>query len=158
VDRRFSFSGNRAIMSQHAETRLLPFTPQQMYALVADIGAYPSFLPWCQAARVRALGDNELEAELVVGVKAARVAFPSRVRLTPFERIVSVGAGGALERLESVWIFTPEGAGCRVAYRVDFSVRSRVMGKVVEALFETAFRKTIEAFEARALSLYGAVK
>ena len=40
-------------MPTHAEQRILPYTPDQMFALVADIERYPEFLPWCVGARVR---------------------------------------------------------------------------------------------------------
>ena len=44
-------------MPTHSETRHLPYTAQQMYDLVAQVDAYPEFLPWCAAARVRQIVD-----------------------------------------------------------------------------------------------------
>ena len=40
-------------MPTHAEKRVVPYSADQMYALIADVGSYPEFLPWCAAARMR---------------------------------------------------------------------------------------------------------
>lgn len=70
-------------MPVHSETRKLPYSAEQMYDLVADISAYPQFLPWCSAARIRLRateGEREtVEADLVVSLKF-------------FERVLPVGS------------------------------------------------------------------
>jgi coenzyme Q-binding protein COQ10 len=72
-------------MPVHSETRKLPYSAEQMYDLVADISAYPQFLPWCSAARIRLRateGEREtVEADLVVSFKVFRESFASRVEL-----------------------------------------------------------------------------
>ena len=74
-------------MPTHAETRTLPYSAQQMYDLVADVGSYPAFLPWCSAARVKSVtpqGNTEvMEADLVISFKVFRERFTSRVVLMP---------------------------------------------------------------------------
>ena len=39
-------------MPTHAEKRILRYTPEQLFDLVADVRRYPEFLPWCVGARV----------------------------------------------------------------------------------------------------------
>ncbi|MGC9420779.1 MAG: type II toxin-antitoxin system RatA family toxin, partial [Rhodovulum sp.] len=74
-------------MPRHSENREMPYTAQQMYDLVADVAAYPKFLPWTAAARIRSrtdFGDHELmEADLVISFKVFRERFGSRVTLWP---------------------------------------------------------------------------
>ena len=70
-------------MPTHQETKILPYSAEQMYSLVADVAAYPEFLPWCSAARLRSTvleGSSEiLEADLVISFKVFRERFGSRV-------------------------------------------------------------------------------
>src|SRR3546814_13259112 len=67
-------------MPTHAEQRVLPYRPDQVFDLVADIERYPEFLPWCVAARVRSRQENEVVADLVIGFKMIRERFTSRDR------------------------------------------------------------------------------
>ncbi len=78
-------------MPNHSETKRLPYTAQQMYDLVADVGAYPKFLPWNAAARIRTRkpgpdGSEVMEADLVISFKVFRERFTSRVMLWPGPR------------------------------------------------------------------------
>src|SRR5258708_11802671 len=51
-------------MPTHAEQRVLPYTQQQLFDLVADIERYPEFLPWCVGARVRERKPDLIVADL----------------------------------------------------------------------------------------------
>jgi coenzyme Q-binding protein COQ10 len=64
---------------RHKETRRLPYTPEQMFDLVADVGRYAEFLPWVAAVRVRSDNETEMIADLVVGFRALKERFTSRV-------------------------------------------------------------------------------
>src|SRR5690606_13624506 len=79
-------------LPRHDESRVLPYTPDQMYALVADVESYPQFLPWCAAARIRARRDEGaaevLEADLVISFRVFRETFASRVTLHPETRVI----------------------------------------------------------------------
>ena len=57
-------------MPRHTETRFLPYTPEQMFDLVADVGRYAEFLPWVSAVRLRS--DTPGAAGGVVGVFIGR--------------------------------------------------------------------------------------
>ena len=70
-------------MPTHAEQRVLPYTPEQLFALVADIEHYPEFLPWCIGARIRERQANLVVADLIIGFKVFRERFTSRVALDP---------------------------------------------------------------------------
>src|SRR5699024_11114652 len=73
--------GERAAMPTHAERRRLPYRPEQLYDLVADVERYPAFLPWCLGARIKRREGNTLIADLVIGFKMIRERFTSRVVL-----------------------------------------------------------------------------
>ena len=148
-------------MTTHSETRRLPYAPEQMFALVADVAKYPEFLPWCAAARIRSTrdaGDHAvMEADLVISFKVFRERFGSRVTLWPQEmRIDTEYLDGPFRYLKSRWVFTPEGDGCRVDFDVDFEFRNVVLQKVIGVVFNEAMHRIVRAFETRAKALYGA--
>jgi len=143
-------------MPSHTEQRLLPFTPEQLFALVADIERYPQFLPWCIAARIRERRPDLIVADLMIGFKMFRERFTSRVALDPPRRIDVSYADGPFRRLTNHWGFSPAAGGCRIDFFVDFEFKSRLMQRVIEMLFGEAVRRMVAAFEKRARELYGA--
>ncbi len=150
-------------MTTHAETRLLPYSAEQIYALVADVGSYPEFLPWCAAARVISttpLPDGEgevMEADLVISFKVYRERFGSRVTLRPAERRIDVEyLRGPFKYLKNHWRFEPQGPeSCEVDFFVDFEFRSALLQKLIGLVFHEAMLRIVRAFEKRAEALYG---
>ena len=150
-------------MPQHKDSRILPYTADQMYALVADIERYPEFLPWNSAARIRARrpgpeAESELvEADLVISFKVFRERFGSRVTLWPQQkRIDTEYLDGPFKYLKSGWSFAdlPHGS-CKVDFFVDFEFRNAILGKVIGVVFGEAMSRIVRAFEDRARALYG---
>ena len=149
-------------MPVHRERRVLPYTPAQLYDLVADVEKYPRFLPWCVAARVRKREARLLVADLAIGFRVIRENFTSRVTLTPEGpegmRIDTVHADGPFRNLDSTWIFRPHEGGCEIDFHVAFAFRSPILQRAIESLFSEAVRRMVAAFEARAKALYGTGK
>lgn len=144
-------------MPKHNETRYLPYSPRQLFELVADIARYPEFLPWCLAARIRQRQGDVLTADLVIGYKAIRETFTSAVSLTPHTRIHVAYGGGPLSHLTNEWLLAPApDGGCTLSFHVDFDFRSPLLRGLMEVFFDKAFQKMVAAFEARAQELYGA--
>jgi Oligoketide cyclase/lipid transport protein len=143
-------------MPTHAEKKVLPYTPEQMYRLVADVEKYPEFLPWCLAARIRRREGNVMFADLVIGFKMVRERFTSRVELDePGRRIDVQYTEGPFQYLNNHWIFTPHERGVCVDFYVDFEFRSKMLQKIMGVLFNEAVRRMVQAFETRAEQLYG---
>ena len=144
-------------MPTHAEKRVVPFTTEQMFDLVADVERYPEFLPWCVAARVRKREGNTLMADMVIGFKVFRERFTSRARLDPDGRRIDVAyEQGPFKYLDNHWVFEDHPRGCTIDFYVDFAFRSRILQKLIEPLFSEAVRRMVSAFETRAGKLYGA--
>lgn len=142
-------------MPRHAETRALPYTPAQMFDLVADVARYGEFLPWVTAVRVRSNSETEMVADLAVGFKALRETFTSRVTKRRPEEIHVDYVDGPLKYLRNDWIFRPDGkGGTLVDFSVDFAFRSRIFEAIAGQMFDRALRKMIGAFEERAAALY----
>jgi coenzyme Q-binding protein COQ10 len=145
---------------EHADNRFVPYAPDVMYGVVADVERYPEFLPWVVALRVRSRareGEREIViAEMAVGYRALRERYTSRVVLNPLPRQIDVVViEGPFRVLENHWRFTPEGAGTRVDFRVAFEFSNRLLQSVAGGAFEKALLTMSDAFEARAASLSG---
>ena len=142
-------------MPRHSETRHLPYTPEQMFDLVADVARYPEFLPWVSAMRVRTDSATETVADMIVGFKGLRETFTSRVTKQRPETIDVEYLDGPLKYLRNNWRFRPEEQGCAVDFTVDFAFKNRVFEMLAGQVFGTALRRMIGAFEDRAAKLYG---
>lgn len=147
-------------MPTHAEKRVMPYTAQQMYDLIADVGAYPQFLPWCSAARIKKRtqqGNTEvLDTELVISFKVFRERFGSRVTLMPDTQKIDVEyLDGPFKYLNNHWIFTDCNGGCEVDFFVDFEFKSKILQTIIGVVFGEAMQRIVGAFENRANALYG---
>lgn len=144
-------------MPKHSETRRLPYTPEQMFDLVADVRRYPEFLPWVSAMRVRKDTPEETLADMIVGFKGLRETFTSKVTKQHPETIRVEYIEGPLKYLNNDWRFRTDGeGGCLVDFSVDFAFKNRMFEMLAGQVFGVALRRMIGAFEERAAKLYGA--
>lgn len=142
-------------MPRHSETRHLPYSPEQMYDLVADVQGYEDFLPWVSAIRIRSSSDTEMVADMIVGFKGLRESFTSRVVRKRPESVHVDYVDGPLKHLSNDWRFESDGkGGVLVHFEVDFSFKNRLFEAIAGQMFDTALRKMIGAFETRAAELY----
>ena len=150
-------------MPTHSENRFMPFTAQQMYDLVADVNAYPKFLPWCAAARVRSTTPQGeavvMEADLVISFKVFRERFGSRVTLWPDQQKIDTEyLDGPFKYMKSNWSFKDVEGGCEVAFFVDFEFKNAMLQRIIGLVFNEAMQRIVRAFLDRANALYGADK
>lgn len=146
----------RCLMPTHAEKLILPYTPEEMFDLVADVEKYPQFLPWCVATRVTRKDDNQVMADMVIGYKMFRERFTSRVTLDRSRRIDVAYFEGPFKYLNNHWIFQPrEGGACEIDFFVDFEFRSALLRRVIGLVFNEAVRIMVRAFAKRAETVYG---
>jgi len=142
------------------ETRRLPYSAEQMFDLVADVARYPEFLPWVVATRVREDGEDAMTADMLVGFKALREKFTSRVvKRRPHELRVHY-VDGPLRDLDNIWVFRDQPQadgtkGCEIDFSVDFTFKNMMFEALAGQYIDRAFRKMVEAFETRAGELYG---
>ncbi|WP_340587751.1 type II toxin-antitoxin system RatA family toxin [Erythrobacter alti] len=138
------------------ETRRLPYSAEQMFDLVADVDNYPEFLPWVIATRVRRDSDSEMTADMLVGFKALREKFTSKVVKERPHSINVHYIDGPLRDLDNNWTFRDVGDGaCEIDFCVDFTFKNLMFETLAGQYIDRAFRKMVSAFEARAQELYG---
>ena len=142
-------------MPTHAERKVLRYTPEQLFDMVADVRRYPEFLPWCVGARVISRKENELIADLTIGFKMFRETFRSQVLLERPDHVHVRYLNGPFRYLNNHWRFNPHPQGTQVEFFVDFEFRSRLLQAVIGTVFNEAVRLMVRAFERRAMQLYG---
>jgi coenzyme Q-binding protein COQ10 len=147
---------------RHHVSKMLPFSPDQLFQLVGDVDRYPEFVPWITAMRTwnaRQLSDGvaAVDAEAKVGFAFLKERFATRVRRDARERQIDVSLlSGPFRKLENRWRFLDAGHGCtRIEFDIDFQFKSRLLEAMLAANFNHAVDKLMACFEARAKSLYG---
>ncbi len=147
-------------MPHFKTTRIVDHTAREMFDLVADVEAYPEFLPMCEALNVRSRRERDgktlLLADMTVGYKAVHETFTSQVLLKPEENAIDVSyVDGPFRYLDNRWLFEDRGDGkSAVHFSIDYEFKSRILGAVMGSVFDRAFRAFAEAFERRADRLY----
>jgi len=141
-------------MPSHEEKRFLPFAPDKLFDLVADIEAYPEFLPWCVGARVLKREGNVVTADLMVGFKMFRETFTSEVTLDRPRTIDVRYVRGPMRHLTNRWGFSPKDGGTQIDFTIDFEFKSAILRRMMQPLFHEAVRRMVAAFGARAAALY----
>lgn len=148
-------------MHRHVVTRVLPHTPEQLFTLVGDVEAYPSFVPWITGMRTwngRVDGPiSTVDAEAQVGFSFLKEKFATRVRRDAEHLTVDVSLlYGPFKRLSNQWRFTPNGDETTIEFVIDFAFKSRMLDAMLAANIDRAAGKLISCFEARAAAIYGA--
>ncbi|HEX3888979.1 MAG TPA: SRPBCC family protein [Phenylobacterium sp.] len=147
---------------KHHVSKILPYGPDQLFALVGDVAAYPDFVPWITAMRTwnaRSLGEGveTVDAEAGVGFSFLKERFSTRVRRDAAQRQIDVGLlSGPFRRLANRWQFFEAGEGrTRVEFDIDFQFKSRLLETLLSANFAHAVERLMTCFEDRAKVLYG---
>lgn len=144
-------------MLKHLEQRHLPYTPEQMFDLVADVGSYEEFLPWCMASRViRRDAGNVFYGDLIVGYKMLKERFSSKVFLDRPNEIHIEYLKGPLKNLRNRWQFIRQDDGsCLIDFSVEFEFSNVALQTLANMFFNEVVKRMVAAFEARAAEIYG---
>lgn len=148
-------------MAVHRVTRILPYRPDELFALVGDVKSYPEFVPWISSMRVSneretAQGVTQLDAEAQVGFAMIKERFATSVTRDAGQRMIEVRLiRGPFRHLKNEWRFLPHPAGTEVDFFIDFEFRSKLLDKLLQQHFDRAAFRLINCFEARAQALYG---
>jgi len=142
-------------MPEHSERRILPYTSEQLFDLVADIERYPEFLPWCVGTRILKREENVVYADLMVGFKMVREVYTSKVILKRPDLINVEYQNGPFKYLNNNWKFKNSERGSEIEFFIDFEFRSPVLRGIIGPFFADAVNRMVSAFETRAQEIYG---
>jgi coenzyme Q-binding protein COQ10 len=136
-------------MPRHEEQATLAYGADELFAVVADVKDYPSFVPWCSGARIRSESAQEIIADLVIGFGPFQESFTSQVTLDRPRQVLVHATDGPLEHLTNSWTFTPAGNMTHVDFLIDFQFKSHLLDHVANAMFQEAATRMMGAFQSR---------
>jgi ribosome-associated toxin RatA of RatAB toxin-antitoxin module len=128
----------------------VPYRAADLYHLVADINAYPEFLPWCKSARITREEDKIVEARLTLTKSGISKNFATRNVMTPEQKIEMHLLEGPFKHLYGVWEFKDDAQGCKVSLRMEFSFDSKILALMLEPIFKSVADNLLTAFVERA--------
>lgn len=146
---------------RHRLTRVLPYTPDQLFQLVGDVERYPEFVPWITSLRVWNRQDpgggvTLLDAEAAVGFSFLKERFSTRVRRDGAARTIDVNLlSGPFRKLQNRWRFVEHPEGVCVEFEIDFEFKLGFLDRLLNANFDHAVSRLIQCFDDRAKVLYG---
>lgn len=135
---------------------LLPYSARDMYQIVADIEAYPSFLNWCQAADIISHSSEEVIASMRLSYAKLNIQFTTRNLNNPGESIRLQLVEGPFSSLEGLWTFqalSPQ--ACKVAIEMDFHFDNSIARRTMNGVFKKVITMQLNAFQQRAQTLHG---
>ena len=149
-------------ITQIQRSALLPFKVEQLFEMVADVRAYPSFLPWCTAVDVLEETEDLLEARVTAGAVGVSQSFVTRNLMNAPDSIELTLVEGPFERFAGRWDFvaladaTVSGAKIELDMQFELVRKNPLLHRTFGSLFERASETLVESFCERAQTLYGA--
>jgi ribosome-associated toxin RatA of RatAB toxin-antitoxin module len=135
---------------------LVPYTQQQMFALVSDVDSYPRFLPWCSGAQALPHEGDEVRARIDFVVGGVSKSFTTRNRHVANEAILMQLVEGPFSQLQGSWRFAPLGdAGCKISLNLEYEFSSKIVSMVIGPVFNKIASSLVDAFQKRADDVYG---
>ena len=143
-------------MRRVSRSAIVPYSAEQMFALVEDVEAYPSFLPWCNDVDVHSRDGDVVDVTLELHKGGVSKRFRTRNTLHRCDAMELELIGGPFRQLSGGWRFQQLGEeGSKVALELEFEFDSRMLDMMIGAYFEDICNKLVDAFTRRAAVIYG---
>jgi len=143
-------------MRKISRSALVPYSAEEIYALVEDVDSYPLFLPWCRDVEVHSREGNVVEVTLELHRGKVSKRFRTRNTMYPTDSMDLALVGGPFRHLSGGWRFLSLGdAGSKVSLDLEFEFDSRILDLMIGAFFEDTCNSLVDAFTKRAADVYG---
>ncbi|MEK7360652.1 MAG: type II toxin-antitoxin system RatA family toxin [Pseudomonadota bacterium] len=135
---------------------LIGHSAAKMYALVADVNAYPQFLPWCSATEVRQLDAHRAAATLHINYHGLHLNFTTENQMDEGALIDMKLVDGPFKHLDGFWRFVPLAEqACKIEFRLSYELSGKLMEKLAGPVFSHIANSFVEVFVKRAEAVYG---
>jgi len=143
-------------MQQICRSALVPFSAEQMYALIDDIASYHLFVPHCQTATILERADSHVTAKLVVAKSGFAKSFTTKNTLSPPHLITMNLIDGPFNELSGDWKLTPlSDSACKIELNLKFEFSNKLTSLAFSSIFNQLVQSMISAFTKRAEKVYG---
>ncbi|HTR01440.1 MAG TPA: type II toxin-antitoxin system RatA family toxin [Candidatus Acidoferrum sp.] len=143
-------------MARISRTALLPYSAEQVFALVNDIAAYPQFMDGCVGADVQQRSADSVTARLTLGKAGLRYAFTTRNALQPPQSMQMQLVEGPFRKFSAEWRFDVlSDAACKVSFDLEFELTAALVDAALAMLLESTAGEMVNAVARRARQLYG---
>ena len=143
-------------MTEIHRSAIVSYSAHQMFELVADIPAYPQFLPWCGGARIITAKDDEVVASIDIAYGGINKTFTTRNLLQRGKVMEMRLIEGPFSSLQGCWLFTPLGEDAsKISLDLEFKVANRILSLALTPVFSNIANQLVEHFHQRAAELYG---
>ncbi|MEE9142085.1 MAG: type II toxin-antitoxin system RatA family toxin [Gammaproteobacteria bacterium] len=139
-----------------SRSALVPYRPEEIFALVDDVESYPQFLPWCSDARVHERTDDHVDASIEISRSGFKQGFSTRNHNKAPRMIEMSLLEGPFRSLEGVWRFDPVGDdGCKISLDIDYEFSNSLVELAMGPAFGQILGTLVDAFCTRAAAVYG---
>jgi len=140
-----------AELTSHREILELPYRPEDLFDLAADVAHYPDFITWIRSLKLLSEqeepGRMRCRAEVLVGFKNFNETFVTDVDARAADLAIDVSlVRGPFRKLSNTWRFKPSAVGARVEFAIQFEFRNFVLQALADANKTFAVKRVIEAF------------
>ena len=143
-------------MTKIHKNALVPYSAEEMYALVNDVQSYPEFLPWCSAVQLLVPGRHHLKAMLTISKGKVNQSFTTQNSMEEGRRIDMRLVEGPFKFLKGTWLFDPLGTeGCEVSLHMEFEFSNGLLRVAFGPVFHQMANSLVDAFCQRAVECYG---
>lgn len=136
------------------KSRIVSFSCQQMFELVAKVEDYPQFLPYCAESQVHYRSTDEMQATLVIAAAGMKKSFTTR-NLHQLNKMIEIRLiDGPFSHLEGFWRFDEAPQGCHISFDLEFEFAGAMISMLLGPIFEQVTNVMVDAFCKRAEVLY----
>nr|CAD1841638.1 unnamed protein product [Ananas comosus var. bracteatus] len=143
----------------YEERRVMGYSPEQLFAVVAAVDLYEDFVPWCQRSKIiRHHDDGSFDAELEIGFKFLVESYISHVELEKPRYIKTTASeSNIFDHLINIWEFNPGPVPgtCDLYFLVDFKFQSPLYRQVASMFFKEVVSRLVSSFSERCHRIYG---
>ncbi len=142
-------------MASVEKSVLVPYSAEQMFALVDNVADYPQFLPWCGGTSVNPVDESTVHATVKIDYHHIKQSFTTvNVRQAP-QRIDIALKDGPFKHLDGSWHFIPlSESACKIELQLHYEFSHRVLEKVLGPIFHYITNSLVDAFVHRAEKVY----
>lgn len=138
------------------KSRFVPYSADEMYALVNDIESYPDFLDWCKRAEILYAAETHLQATIAIEAGKIKQSFTTENRMQPGRSISMQLVEGPFKFLSGKWQFEPQDhQTCKITLNIQFEFKNKLLKLALNKTFNYIMDGLVESFSQRASEIYG---